>query len=54
MVITRKKQSTTQGTHEQISVQKPSLLGQMKWAIMRGMLSTVGRTSKGIRIENSV
>src|SRR5258707_549232 len=50
MVIIRKKQSTTQGAHEQISVRKPGLLGQMKWAIMRGMLSTVGRTSKGIRI----
>jgi hypothetical protein len=50
MVIIRKKQSTTQGTHEQISVRKPGLFEQMKWAIMRGMLSTVGRTSKGIRI----
>lgn len=39
MVITGKKQSTIQGAHEQISVTKPGLFEQMKWAIMRGMLS---------------
>src|SRR4051812_2591907 len=50
MVITGKKQSTAQGVHEQRSVTKPSLFEQMKWTVMRGILSTVGRTSKGIRI----
>src|SRR5262245_52434352 len=50
MVIPGKKQSTAQGAHKHMSVTEPSLFEQVKWALMRGILSTVGRTSKGIRI----
>lgn len=50
MIILRKKQSTEQRAHKHMSVTKPSPFEQMKWALMRGLLSTVGRTSKGIRI----
>jgi hypothetical protein len=42
--------TTTRGTADQITVSKPGALGRMKWALMRGMLSTVGRASKGVRI----
>src|SRR5260370_35381259 len=31
-------------------VTEPGLFGQMKWALLRGLLSTAGRTSKGIQI----
>ena len=54
MVKTEKKQlektDTTSGMHEDVNVTKPDLLGQIKWAIMRVIFSTIGRTSKGIRI----
>ena len=51
MIATTNEQTTkTQGTHEQITVKQVGLLGQIKWALMRGMLSTVGRASKGVRI----
>ncbi len=35
---------------KQITVTTPGALGRLKWALMRGILSTVGRASKGIRI----
>lgn len=31
-------------------VREPGPLGRVKWALMRGLLSTVGRMSKGVRI----
>lgn len=34
----------------EMEVVKPSKLGQMKWAVMRFMMSTVGKTSQGVRI----
>src|ERR1051326_1656598 len=45
-------QSTTKTpeTYQQITVKQPGLLGRMKWALLRGALSTVGRASKGVRI----
>ena len=48
MTITRKRPSVWSDPSK--AAQNPDLLGQIKWAIMRGILSTVGRTSKGIRI----
>ena len=48
MTITRKRPSVWSDTLK--AAQNPDLPGQIKWAIMRGILSTVGRTSKGIRI----
>ncbi len=51
MIATRNDQiTTTQGTPDQIIVSKPGVLGRMKWALLRGMLSTVGRASKGVRV----
>lgn len=50
IATTNAGKTTAQGTHEQITVKRPGLLGQMKWALLRGMLSTVGRASKGVRI----
>jgi hypothetical protein len=51
MIATTNEQTTkTQGTYEQINVKQPGSLGRMKWALMRGMLSTVGRAGKGVRI----
>ena len=47
MGISRKKQSIAQGAHEHMSVTEPGLFEQVKWALMRGILSTVGRTSIG-------
>ena len=48
MTITRERPSVWSDTSK--AVQHLDLLGQIKWAIMRGIFSTVGRTSKGIRI----
>ena len=51
MIATTNKEATkTQGTYDQITVKQSGPLGRMKWALMRGMLSTVGRASKGVRI----
>jgi ubiquinone/menaquinone biosynthesis C-methylase UbiE len=48
MTITRERPSVWSDTSK--AVHNLDLLGQIKWAIMRGIFSTVGRTSKGIRI----
>jgi SAM-dependent methyltransferase len=34
----------------EMEVTQPGLLGKAKWAIMRKLLSTVGRSSKGVRV----
>jgi hypothetical protein len=48
MTIIRKRPSVWSDTSK--AAQNPDLLGQIKWVTMRGIRSTVGRTSKGIRI----
>jgi SAM-dependent methyltransferase len=35
---------------KEMQVSQPGRLGRAKWAVMRKLLSTVGRTSKGVRI----
>ena len=50
IATTNAETKRTQGTPEQITVKQSGPLGRMKWALMRGMLSTVGRASKGVRI----
>jgi SAM-dependent methyltransferase len=51
MMTTAEQQiSSPQATPEQIVVSKPGPLSQVKWALLRAILSTVGRASKGVRI----
>lgn len=51
MMTTENRQNIlVQGTAKQIVVKKPGPLSQIKWALLRGMLSTVGRASKGVRV----
>ena len=51
MITTGNKQiNPTPETWNQIAVTRPGPLGRMKWALLRGLLSTAGRTSKGVRI----
>jgi ubiquinone/menaquinone biosynthesis C-methylase UbiE len=51
MIATTNEQTAqTQDTYEQLTVKQPGPLGRMKWALMRGMLSTVGRASNGVRV----
>ena len=51
MLATTKQQTTSpQETIDQITVSKPGPLSQIKWALLRGLLSTAGRASKGVRI----
>ncbi len=52
MAVTGKEHTLNEAPvqHNQIQVTKPGLLASIKWAVMRGLLSTVGRASKGVRI----
>lgn len=50
MATQDERTTTTQEAAQQITVTTPGPLGRMKWALMRGLLSTVGRASKGVRI----
>jgi ubiquinone/menaquinone biosynthesis C-methylase UbiE len=50
MLATENQIVLTQGKEEQITVKQQGVLSQIKWALLRGMLSTVGRASKGVRI----
>ena len=50
MITTENRQiPSPQATADQITVKQSGLFSQIKWALMRGMLSTVGRMSKGVR-----
>jgi hypothetical protein len=35
---------------KQMYVSAPDLCGRIKWSIMRALLSTIGRTSEGVRL----
>jgi SAM-dependent methyltransferase len=50
MATQNRRATTTQEAAQQITVVTPGPLERMKWALMRGLLSTVGRASKGVRI----
>ena len=54
MITTNDKQTavgnTAKASPNHMYVTEPGLFGQIKWALLRGLLSTVGRTSKGIQI----
>lgn len=50
-MITRNEQIKDFGQREtKMEVKQPGLFGRAKWAVMRKLLSTVGRSSKGVRI----
>ncbi len=54
MITTNDKQTavgnTAKASPNHMYVTKPGLFGQIKWVLLRGLLSTVGRTSKGMQI----
>ena len=54
MITTNNKQTAVgniaKASLNYMYVTKPRLLEQIKWALLRALLSTVGRTSKGIQI----
>jgi hypothetical protein len=54
MIMTNNKQTAVgnpaKASPNHMYVTEPGLFGQIKWALLRGLLSTVGRTSKGIQI----
>jgi SAM-dependent methyltransferase len=54
MITTNNKQTevgnTAKVSPNHMYVTEPGLFGQIKWALLRALLSTVGRTSKGILI----
>lgn len=54
MMTTNKKLVTRNNNvdlpQKHVQVTKPGPFSRTKWALMRGVLSTIGRTSKGIQI----
>ncbi len=50
MITLNKQQEQANIRPEEITVTTPGPLGRLKWSVMRGLLSTVGRASKGVRI----
>ena len=52
MITTNDKQTAVGNTanSNHMYVTEPGLFGQIKWVLLRGLLSTVGRTSKGMQI----
>jgi hypothetical protein len=50
MTTTERGLNTRKFASKEIEVTHPGWFGRTKWAIMRGLLSTIGRTSQGIQI----
>jgi SAM-dependent methyltransferase len=50
MLTLNKEHANTSAASPETHVSQPGPLGRLKWAVMRGLLSSVGRSSKGVRI----